>query len=222
VNLQLGRHGKALDCASSAASVERPSEKGLYREAKALYQIGKFAECPEKWSKVIELYPGNKDARTELLRTRKRIEESQTGNYDFACMYEQAKSSPPNIDCATYSVPVTVCDTGSWGKGLFTTKDVKAGDLLLCEKAFAYCYADKNDTMGRETISLLMQMDTKRVKMGGQAQLLTNIIQKLYYSPQASEGPCQRLTATQSLIRKLSTSQLQYALANVSSDVAFL
>ncbi|RYC54885.1 hypothetical protein CHU98_g11326 [Xylaria longipes] len=187
-NLRLHRPEKALVDASATTRDGKQSEKGLFREARALYELEKFTESLEKWRLLAELYPQNVDARTELERVEKRIHEAQTGEYDFAIMYEQAKATPPIIDCATYKGPVAVREIPGRGSGLFTTKPVKAGDLLFCEKAFAYCYADKDDPIGRRNMRLLMQIETKRSQVGGQTLLLTDIVQKLYHSPQASEG----------------------------------
>ncbi|TGJ86352.1 hypothetical protein E0Z10_g2427 [Xylaria hypoxylon] len=188
VNLRLDRPEEALEDASTTTKGRQPSEKGLFREARALYELGKFSESFEKWHIFTELYPQNDDARTEFQRAEKRVKEAQTGEYDFIFMYKQAEATPPIVDCATYKGPVAIHEAHGRGNGLFTTKPVKAGDLLLCEKAFAYCYANKDDLIGRKNMSLLVQLDTKKAKVGGQAKLLTQIVQKLYHSPQASEG----------------------------------
>ena len=86
--------------------------------------------------------PKNSDAWKEITRVQQRLNEEQKGLYQFSDMYKQAESTPPLIDCATYVGSVAVRDSPGRGKGLFTTKPVKAGELLLCEKAFVYSYAD--------------------------------------------------------------------------------
>ncbi|KAI1810123.1 TPR domain protein [Poronia punctata] len=184
-NFRLRRPERALGYASKAQT-NQTTEKGLFREARALYDLGRFRESLEKWEKIIELYSHKAEARSELERSQKRIREAETGEYDFDSMYRQVKVTPPLIDCATYSVPVVIGKT-EHGNGLFTTRDVKAGDLLLCEKAFAYCFADQTDPLGRKNLSLLLQLDSKKGKFGGQAQLMSQIIQKLYHSSEASK-----------------------------------
>ncbi|KAI0427917.1 hypothetical protein F5Y09DRAFT_332956 [Xylaria sp. FL1042] len=188
VHLRLGRPEKALNDTLAITVGGQATEKTLFRKAKALYELGKFPESLEKWHILAGSYPQNEDARTELRRTEKRVREAQTGEYDFALLHKQAEANPPIMDCATYIGPVTVREARGCGKGLFTTKPVKAGDILLCEKAFAYCYADKDDPFGKKNMCLLMQLDTKKAKLGGQAHLLTQIVQKLYHSPSLSEG----------------------------------
>ena len=58
-----------------------------------------------------------------------------------------AKLPSPHLDRATYigSVEVRKCAIESCGRGLFTTKAVKAGELLLCEKAFATAFASNDN-----------------------------------------------------------------------------
>lgn len=55
-----------------------------------------------------------------------------------------SKSPSPDMDRANYtgSIEVRPCAIESHGRGLFTTKDVNAGELLLCEKSFAAVFAD--------------------------------------------------------------------------------
>jgi hypothetical protein len=64
------------------------------------------------------------------------------------------------------------------GCGLFTTKELKAGDFLLVEIAFTFAFASDNGSKKR--ISLVINPEAKRMTMGAQAELLEIIIQKLY------------------------------------------
>ena len=186
-NLRLGRPEKALEDAIKGCGGTNTSEKGLFRRAKALYALGKYDTCLEVFKEMMELYPDNKYVRLELEAVEERLREQKTGVYNFREMYEQAKASPPIIDCATYVGPVAVRDSPGRGRGLFTTRPVKAGELLLCEKAFAYSFADENDPAARRNTRLLMNLSTKKMTMGGQAYLISQIVQKLYHNPESAE-----------------------------------
>jgi len=113
------------------------------------------------------------------------LEEQKNGTYDFKAIYEEAsKLRPPHLDHATFIGPVTIKASKGRGRGLFTTKPVKAGDLILCEKAFAHCYANtKENSANSSKISLLLNMHTNRVSMGTQSDLITTIVQKLWRNP---------------------------------------
>jgi hypothetical protein len=131
---------------------------------------------------LAESYPDNKAVRSEMKRVKARLNEQQKGEYNFGQMYKQARMDPPLIDCADFSVPVEVRTSPGRGQGLFTTKAVSAGDLLLCEKAFAYSHVHEDD----DSTNLLMNLETQRMIVGGQAILLSQIVQKLFHSPESS------------------------------------
>jgi hypothetical protein len=110
-----------------------------------------------------------------LDRARRRCAESSTWNFDFKILQAEAKKHrPPHLDHATYIGPVEVRKTKGKGRGLFTTKPVKAGELILCEKAFSYAYVDgKNNS--NASLTLLMNTETnKGIRL---------ITQKLYKNP---------------------------------------
>jgi hypothetical protein len=116
--------------------------------------------------------------------------EQQCGTYDFKTIYKEAsKVRPPHLDHATFVGPVVVKVSSGCGRGLFTTKAVKAGELLLCEKAFAYCYAGGSEESSEESskagskINLLVNIHTNRMAIGTQGHLITAIVQKLWRNP---------------------------------------
>lgn len=96
---------------------------------------------------------------------------------------EAKKLCPPHLDHATYIGLVAARETGSRGRGLFTTKEVKAGDLLLCEKAFAHAFVDVENEKASASTCLLLNMETERMTMRAQADLLGMIVRKLHGNP---------------------------------------
>ncbi|KAL2036470.1 hypothetical protein N7G274_010805 [Stereocaulon virgatum] len=92
-------------------------------------------------------------------------------------MYRAAKDTPPCLDNATFAGNVEVQASKGRGRGLFTAKDVIAGELLLCEKAFSYCSSKHSKT------SILINTHTSQATLGTQADLITDIVQKIFRSP---------------------------------------
>ena len=137
-NLNLDRPKQALLDAEQATNPAMPSEKSLFRKARALYELGDYQQSLETLETLTQSFPGNKAATSEKDRINERLKEQQTGEYNFKQMCKQAESTLPFIDCATFSAPVEIRESPGRGKGLFTTRAVSAGELLLCEKAFAY------------------------------------------------------------------------------------
>jgi hypothetical protein len=84
---------------------------------------------------------------SDLKRMQCRLQEIATGQYDFPALLREVERMKwqPRLDHATHVGPVEVrmCKDKSVGRGLFVTKDVKAGDLLLCEKAFVAVFVPK-------------------------------------------------------------------------------
>ncbi|KAL7628439.1 hypothetical protein AAE478_002642 [Parahypoxylon ruwenzoriense] len=184
--LKLGYLEEALEDASKRNGIGKLSEKGFFREAKALYALGRYEECFGKLQAAVGSNPDNKDVLSEINRVKERLREKKAGTYNFNRMYKQAKATPPIIDCATYVGPIAVRASPGRCRGLFTTKPVKAGELLLCEKAFAYHYAGDDNSIGRQNNRVLVNLDTKTLTTGGQAYLIPQIVQKIYHNPESS------------------------------------
>jgi hypothetical protein len=118
-----------------------------------------------------------------LGRAQKRHAEEGSGLYDFKLLQREAKKlRPPQLDHATYVGPVEVRKSSGKGRGLFVTRAVKAGDLLLCEKAFTHAYAPESGTAQSKT-TLLLNIETERGFIGGQADLIRITARKLYCNP---------------------------------------
>ncbi|KAF5575098.1 TPR domain-containing protein [Fusarium pseudoanthophilum] len=179
-NLNIDRPKQALLDAEKATNPTMPSEKCLFRKARALYELGDYQQSLEVLEKLTQSFPESKAASSEKDRLNERLNEQRTGEYKFKQMYEQAEKTPPLIDCATFSAPVEIRESPGRGKGLFTTKAVSAGELLLCEKAFSYSFA--GDGQSTRQTKILMNLATKRMVVGGQARLLTLIVQKLFHN----------------------------------------
>ncbi|KAH0563178.1 hypothetical protein GP486_002254 [Trichoglossum hirsutum] len=183
---QTKRFDAALSDLESVSIAPKPAEKVLFRKAQALSSLQRYRECCEVLKFLRMDYPNNMEAKGELSRAINRLLEQESGKYKFKQLHAEAfKLCPPHLDHATYVGPVTVKDSGSRGRGLFTTKAVKAGDLLLCEKAFAHAFADDTTAASRQKLdlTLLINPGTDTVTIGGRAELIQLIVQKLYRNP---------------------------------------
>ncbi|RJE27509.1 hypothetical protein PHISCL_00095 [Aspergillus sclerotialis] len=162
------------------------SEKALFRKAQALYHLRRFRESCEVFAVLAREYPENDAARAEFNRAIARLAEQERGNYQFdRLQLEVERRRPPLLDHATYVGPVCVKLTESRGRGLFTTEGVRAGDLLLCEKAFAYAFHDGElPSLG---LFLTVNANEKTMTLGTQLDLVSMIVQKLHKNPSQME-----------------------------------
>ncbi|KAI9055046.1 hypothetical protein LZ554_000012 [Drepanopeziza brunnea f. sp. 'monogermtubi'] len=188
--LRIEAYDAALDEISCLAKVE---EKGLNRQALALYGLGRFEEALKLLQTLVSTYPDSAIGKQELARCRLRLAEQENGVYDFQALYQAAKRRPPRVDIASYRGPVEVRASPGRGRGLYTTKPVNAGDLLLCEKAFAYSYATtqedftKPSSMDWETtrpeVSYLIHVPMGKITVGTNPHIINNISNKLILNP---------------------------------------
>ncbi|QSZ28627.1 hypothetical protein DSL72_003126 [Monilinia vaccinii-corymbosi] len=184
-HLRDGSFDAALADTQCTISPSDVPEKALYRAGQALYGLGRFSECHDTFESLCKRYPSNSIAATALMRARRRLAEQESGMYDFASIYKEIRRTrPPHLDHATFVGPVVVKPSPGRGQGLFTTKAVKAGELLLCEKAFAHCYAETSEySKTNSQTTLLVNLHTNRMTLGTQSDLITTIVQKLWRNP---------------------------------------
>lgn len=182
--LRTGQYDAALSNSGYPNFGSSTPEKSLFRAAEALYHLGRFAECCQVLEQLYVEYPASSDAPTSLARARRCLAEHIQGSIDIASLQTRAKKLyPPRMDHATYLGPVEIRDTNDHGRGLFVTRAVEAGELLLCEKAFSYAYVSDQPGRGNAGTKFFMNPETNRGFLGGQADLLQMIVQKLSKCP---------------------------------------
>lgn len=90
----------------------------------------------------MEINPSDVDADRELCRTNARLVEHLYGRYDFEAMNKSVSKKRQKLDCANYTTSIAVRSTADRGGGLFAMNEVKAGELVFCEKAFSVAHDD--------------------------------------------------------------------------------
>ncbi|PWY94976.1 SET domain-containing protein [Aspergillus sclerotioniger CBS 115572] len=144
--------------------------------------LSKFRKSCGVHKMLSKAYPNNSAAKGEFSMVKARLMEAQSGQYPSKQLQQEAtERRPPLLDRATYIGPVSVRSTESHGRSLFTTEAVQTGDLLLCEKAFAY--ASNDTTADSSTASHLMNPQTNTMMKGTKVELISLIAQKLYRNP---------------------------------------
>ncbi|KAG5754251.1 hypothetical protein H9Q72_006066 [Fusarium xylarioides] len=181
VNLQLDRPRQALRDAIEGDHPTDLTEESLLLQARAIYNLGDFEECLQKLRVLTVLFPKSVPGWSLKSAVFKRLEEQDEGEYAFEDMLVEAQETPPLIDRATFSSLVEIRDAPGRGKGLFLTKDVSAGDLILCEKAFSYCFMDEKS---HKNYPILANVPRNEVETGGSVHLWAQVTQKLYHNPE--------------------------------------
>jgi hypothetical protein len=117
------------------------------------------------------------------LATRIRLDKGiyqKNSDYDLAYLSSRVGPLTLHVDAASYTGDTEVRATSRHGRGLFAAREVKAGDLIMAEKAFAlpgYLVDDPNSDC-----SLYSLGDGIATDRAG-ALLFRELVQKLYANP---------------------------------------
>ncbi|OGM44076.1 hypothetical protein ABOM_007297 [Aspergillus bombycis] len=181
--LKTRRFDEALLDLESIPQTRPSAEKALVYKAQALYSLHRYHECHKVLSSLGPESSGNPAIKDYPARVLRRLDEQELGKYQFKPMYQASKDFPPDLDQATYIGPVAVRPSGSRGRGLFTTEAVKAGDLLLCEKALAHVSTNPETPEQGQNVTLLINVETDTMTVGTQSDLIRVVTQRLYQNP---------------------------------------
>lgn len=136
-HLNLDHPNQALQDATAAlellaATTPDPKlvEKATLRKAKALEERKLLEEALEVYRDAENEFGGGAQAREGVERVTKKLKQVRTGDYDWKRM---VSGSLENFDIADFVGPIQVGKVAGigGGRGVSTTKAVKAGDLLL-------------------------------------------------------------------------------------------
>lgn len=107
-------------------------------------------------------------------------EEEDTGDFPFKKLQaEAAKLDPPLLDYASYIGPIAMRASKGKARGMFLTRAVKAGELLICDKAFSAGFVPKDQRNAAEW-TLIRNPPTTERWLAGHAIMLSKPIQKLH------------------------------------------
>jgi hypothetical protein len=159
----------------------------LYRGGLTLYGVHRFDEAAEIYQILKARFPESAAGKHELDRTAIRIKEQKTGVYDWKKLYKASALRPPRMDCASFSGPIEIRDSPGRGRRLFTTKQVQAVDILLCEKAFLYCFAAApGELLKAKSISpasVLLDVPGNQISFGTHTDIIRYVSNKSIMAP---------------------------------------
>ncbi|KAK4502484.1 hypothetical protein PRZ48_005909 [Zasmidium cellare] len=194
-NINLGRYEAALadaeasiissdDLASGEAGLVNSNVKAFYRAGIAAYHLQSYDKAQQMFESILKIAPMDSDAQRELQRVRRRLVEQSMGAYDFEEMIECAMTVDKRLDVADFKANVTVQKTVDRGHGLFATKAIKAGELVLVEKALFVAF---NTDEGADQ-SVIMNLNTGVMSVGTHPTRLVGAVHKMLHSPKLAEA----------------------------------
>lgn len=157
-----------------------PDDRAKFMDAKAWfnrghanYQLGRYDDALNAFRRMLMLAPFDPQGHEELKNTRERLLEQQQGAYNFAEMIDEVPENGFFADRASFLSRTEVRQTQDRGRGLFATKDIRMGDLVLCEKAFMA--AHPNDRTPRSTVPVWLHSVQKVVDNPSQSRDLLSL-----------------------------------------------
>ncbi|XDG02703.1 hypothetical protein ABKA04_002318 [Annulohypoxylon sp. FPYF3050] len=180
VNLLLGRLDEAkLDAKASLIRKGDQISKDLdskayFRAGCAAYGLGEYQEAKSLFEEQCRLMPANKSAIAYLKKIEERLRERDTGRYKLIETKAALAMSHPRVDVADYIVNTIIRESPGRGRGLFATKDIATGELVMCEKAFCVVWGHEREALSAVTYD--SRDDRIRISPVG---LTKSIVQKL-------------------------------------------
>jgi tetratricopeptide (TPR) repeat protein len=152
--------------------------KAYYRAGSAAYNLGKYQEAKGFFEEQQKFMPDDKVARANLENNLRKIEmrlrEQQAGTYDLKKIKASLSRARPRADAASFISNTKVKDSPGRGRGVFATRDIPAGEIVMCEKAFCVVWSHESDALTAMTYDV--RDDRIRVSPAG---LSKSIVQKL-------------------------------------------
>lgn len=135
--------------------------KAWFHRGRANYQLGHYDDALNAFRRMLMLAPFDLQGIQALKNTEERLLEQQQGAYNFAEMIDEVSENGFFADRASFLLKTEVRQTQDRGRGLFATKDIRMGDLILCEKAFMAAHPE--DRTPRSTVPVWLDSVQKVV-----------------------------------------------------------
>ncbi len=119
-----------------ASRTDGPQDwKAYFNAGRAAYGLCNYSESNTLLSKALELNPANASVQKEHTRCQARLHEEETGEYDFPAMLASLNPHSVHLDRGSFLRNTRIAESTHHGRGLFATRDIKAGELVFVEKA---------------------------------------------------------------------------------------
>ena len=123
-------------------------EKALFRLANSQYGQRKFPLAKSTFTTLLQQVTTSQQAADGIAKCEAREKESATGEYDLLGMYRAGKKGGAvRLDVADYQGPIKVEQVAGrgGGRGVVAARNIRAGELLVLEKAFAVTFIEDLD-----------------------------------------------------------------------------
>lgn len=191
-SLQVREFELALEDSNKALGIDSGNLKALYRRGRALLGMRQYAEACKCLEKAKKASPGQREIQDDLHRARTLYAQNRNGKYDISD-WLLGRSPPPEVADFVGPVEIKMTENGR-GRGLYATREISTGQLLLVSNAVAVCYEDGHSTSAtvlnvdhRGKINTASQEDLVAVVVS--AAMKSQILLRQLYSLAGSSAP---------------------------------
>ncbi|KAK4242837.1 hypothetical protein C8A03DRAFT_39789 [Achaetomium macrosporum] len=158
--------------------------KAFFRAGMAAYNLGQYHEAKELFEQRLKLTPDiyPKETQAILRRIEAHLREQEAGTHDLKKIRAGLSRARPRVDAASFFSNTAVKESPGRGRGLFATRDIGAGEIVMLEKAFCVVWGFEDDAL--TAITYDVRDDRIRVSPVG---LSRAIVQKLLSNPSQIE-----------------------------------
>ncbi|GAA6013669.1 hypothetical protein JCM10207_004811 [Rhodosporidiobolus poonsookiae] len=156
--------------------------KATLRRARALEGLRLLDEAKTAYEAVREVDPSGAEGKDGVKRVEKMLGQSKTGEYDWQALESlRTEKDAMQVEVGDFVGPVKVVEfkERGGGRGVVATGDIKAGELVLVEKAFAVG-RPQNDT---SSSVLAVNLHLGRSEKGADLVLAGSIVSRLMDDP---------------------------------------
>lgn len=159
--------------------------KALLRRAQAEERMQLNGRAMSSYEELLADLPGSAEGSSGIARVAAKLEAARTGAYDWVTLFSSSMSGNDSSchDVADFVGPCRVerAQGRGGGRGVFATRDVEVGELLLVEKAFACEFPSKKEML----ISLDLHLKTSNT--ASQTTLVSTVIAKVLDDPSLAD-----------------------------------
>lgn len=190
IRLSLGRYeGAIADAQASLILKSDTTNKGIdakayFRAGRASYKLKLFDQAVSFFRRQLELEPAERDGLQELSKTEARLHEEATGVYDLATIITKLTPENPRVDTANFTVNTVIKASAGRGRGLFATRSLNIGDLIMAETAF--CGVWGHEKAG--AMSLKWDARSPQRIVPSQVGLWRKIVHQMRHNPETSRA----------------------------------
>lgn len=109
--------------------------KVMLLSAVACYSRRDWKAALVAFERLCERYSDSAPGKQGIQMAKERLKESQTGEYDWFALYNSAKAGQFDVQIGDFIGPVEERDIPGMGKGLVATRDIRAGEAVMVERA---------------------------------------------------------------------------------------